>query len=269
MKNLLLFLLLIVMSITAFSQRKFELPSSDYHVVGMLITENETPNFLMCLNEAKNLYQQNIITSKYWNVIKYKEKLDISTYRIHVFFYGSDIHTYDFSVIPYFTFEVKNGKDSLEYLLTLHLDSKEPGSNGYDNVKGFKITFKNTKEIIKFENKIKKLSNRNWLANKYLKIRYDNSYALTAPNGQKIMKPYYLLTWLKDAPKGNKITRIKSGNKVTILNEGVKYAFDDFLKVTYKQDTGWVSIRSFKPQDVYTIRNSNCIIWMDNKNVNF
>ena len=87
-----------------------------------------------------------------------------------------------------------------------------------------------------------------FLGDEYIQIiqRLDDLNTLT---------PYDAHTILRDTPKGNKIIRVKTPffretKPVILLNEGIRYNFNEYLKVYYEGKIGWVSIKSFNPKDV-------------------
>lgn len=267
MKNLLLSLLLIVISITAFSQKRFEFSSKDYHIGGMLITENETPMFLKNLNYIKLRYEELITASKSFSVEEIFQLVEVKPNKIRGYFLGDREYMYQIFLIPFYDFEVVRVDGVLQRNLVMTLKPTEPS---VINLMGFTHTFKNVNEITQFINVLEMYSDKDWEFQKYL----DDNYIQIVQrlNGLNTLTPYYGHTILRDAPKGDKITKVKISifkktKPVILLNEGIRYAFDEYLKVYYNGKIGWVSIKSFNPQDVYAIRKD--IVWMDNENVNF
>ena len=268
MKNLLLFLLLIVMSISTFGQKQIQLTSDDYRIGGLLITENEQPAFVKKLDATKNRYEELIEASKSFSIVEIFQIMETNPNKVVCYFLGDRNFTYNFFTIPFFYFEVIRVDSVLEHNLILKLKPTEPILS--NKPQGFTRKFKNVEELSEFISLVVDSGDTNWVDPNFIGDKYYVNYSNITNNNKLI--PNHAFTMIKDAPKGKKIIKVKSPIfkkpiPVILLNEGVRYALDEYLKVSYNGIIGWVSIRSFNPQDIYAIRKD--IVWMDSKNVNF
>lgn len=115
---------------------------------GIMVKENQLPDFITALNEAKAKYEEWVKTAKENNVKDLDKRMTIKSKVGGYFLYGD--WNFQFVVYLDFDFKIIESKGETKYMLIVRTGELQSSSNQFMKVDGFVLVFQDSKEIDAF-----------------------------------------------------------------------------------------------------------------------